>query len=394
MGIDKLTAKDTDSLPFIQPFPTKGLANLTEQAVQKLVELPRNDHASILAGYNELVNRHFNNSVTGEYAKAGWKNKVTLAAMGHIAARNAMLNILDSYHYLGATGSLEIPSHCEATSMHNIAEAQSKHAPYWLTYHSRKLLENSSSQFSKYSVLRRQGEENADNFWTTLTVWQEGPGKNRWPSNKVERSDLTLHQQLMNMFNFNTDLALSLLCTRAIHYLTYTNSKASSDELYHVATQSIEEFSWATTTNRHLSWTPDWKERERLGLYQQKGAPRDGVAALLQECPSDVTRPNKYAASVSGVDSMQNPIFCLQAETNDGPRETGSLCAGNVFYKPKDDYERECVRTFFSVLNMHPDNGNSYSLASIAFALAGHTLRSTILPAFTASTKKRGSTRS
>lgn len=65
-----------------------------------------------------------------------------------------------------------------------------------------------------------------------------------------------------------------------------------------------------------------------------------------------VVKPNRYGASITGVRPMREPTFCHQAEIRDGPIERGSLCAGDVSYMPKDDYERECARTFFSVLGM------------------------------------------
>ena len=112
--------------------------------------------------------------------------------------------------------------------------------------------------------------------------------------------------------------------------------------------------------------------------------PGDGTRALLTISPSKLTLPNKFASSRDGSDIMQSPDFCLHRALQEGPISKAGLCPGNIFINQSDKDTREIARTFFNTLGMHPDNGDCYSIAGVALAMGGVTLKNVILPAYEA----------
>lgn len=146
--------------------------------------------------------------------------------------------------------------------------------------------------------------------------------------------------------------------------------------------ESIEQISWHTTGNRHYGWVPDWKEREENNERLHGVPPEDGVQALAFIPPSRLTEPNNYASSIDGADMMKDPDFCQHEALRNGPVAKAGLCIGNIFLHPRDSDTIDIARCFFEALNMHSRNGECYSLASVALAMAGATLKDTILPMY------------
>ena len=88
------------SPPLIKPYPKEGIALHAEETVQALLDYPQ-DIPEIIKRSDEVIESHFNSSITGEYKKASWRLNIGMAAVGHLVVQDSFLNILDSYHAYG-----------------------------------------------------------------------------------------------------------------------------------------------------------------------------------------------------------------------------------------------------------------------------------------------------
>lgn len=363
--------------PLIKPYHKEGLALHAEETVQALLDAPY-DTPEIIKRSNHIIDSHFNSSVTGEYKKAGWRAKIGMAAVGHLVVRAAMMDILNNYQYFGSLSPPSLTLDTLHGAPSNLIEKVDD-TSFWLRHHTKHTLNAIHLPNNAYRSLYGYFKDANLSHHICQRDWRAGAGKDRWPSGEYPTFDD--HERLADCFLVNGKLAVSLLCTKAIHHLVHKNSNAGNTELYQASRASIEQISWQTSGSRHYGWAPDWREREARNEHLPGTMPRDGMTALLTIPPSQLTLPNNFMASRNGSTLMQDPDFCIHPALRDGPSAHSALCAGDTFVRQTHRDDRDLARAFFGVLDMHPDNGDCYSLGGIALAMGGVTLKNIVLPA-------------
>jgi len=373
--------KQESPRPLIRPYHKEGLALHAEQTVQALLDRPQ-DTKDIIKRSDEVVNGHFNSSITGEYKKAAWRLNIGIAAVGHLVVQDSLLDILDGRHKYGVFYRPDVgleAGNSVYTSAHAIQDAH-KNA-FWLQIHTDSTFARLREPRDPYHSLYKYYENTDEHHHVWQSDWCVGPGKNRWPTFNPKR-EFSGEARLKRSLKTNCNVAIDLLCTKAIHHLIHKNRSADSNELYRSAMHSIEQISWQTTGNRHYGWTPDWKEQmAKTGRFPGL-TPDDGVQTFLSTPPSQLTLPNGRASSVDGAALMREPNFCLHDALKDGPVAKAGLCAGNIFIRPSGSDTLDITRSFFGALGMDRRNGDCYSAASVALAMASVTLKDIVLPAY------------
>lgn len=369
-------------LPLIRAYPKEGIALHAEETVQALLDHP-NDTDDIIQRSDKIIGDHFNPSTNGEYKKAAWRTKIGMAAVGHLVLRGSMLNILDNNHHFGVLHRPDLrfdtfDSGCSHTNA--IRDASS--GAYWLRVGTKQLSQQVTAYNHPYRQLYKYYTAATEQHHIWLREWRAGPGKNRWPA--VDHETFNCSERLSNSFQFNYELAVSLMCAKAIHHLIHKNSRAEANELYGAVMQSIEPISWQTTGSRHYGWVPNWRELFENNERPPGMAPIDGLLALLSIPPNLLTTPNRLAASADGSSIMKDPDFCLHQALRNGPVPRAGLCAADIFVRQTNRDDRDIARAFFGVLDMDPANGDCYSLGGVVFAMGGVVLKNTILPAYEA----------
>lgn len=368
--------------PLIIPVAKEGIALHAEQTTQLLLDQPH-DTNDIVRSSDAIIDSYFNTGITGEYQKAAWRVKIALSAVGHVVAREAMLDMLDSHHLYRTLHRPGISFDAENSGLCNpgdtIREAEAN--AYWLIAHTKRMLTYATNPRHPFYPLYNYLRSSEERHHVCHAEWHAGPGKNRWPTYNPNRTWRSL-ERIQNIFCTNSRLAVNALCAKAIHHLIHNNRAAPSEELYVTAMQSIPRISWITTGSRHYSWTPNWRQQMKEKGYTFSQIPADALYAFLSIPPSKLTAPSHFAASVDGLPIMQDANFCPHQALQDGPLAKSKLCAGNDFYAPPKGDARDIARSFFEALNMDPKNGDCYSLGGVALAMGGVTFKHTILPAY------------
>ncbi len=305
-----MTVRNLDRL-LIRPYEKKSAALHVEQTVQSILD-KQDVTDEILKKSDIWLDEHFSDTVIGRYKKESRKVQIALGVMGHLAARQAIPRLVDSFE---STGSFLISKHISDDFLKKYfpdakplwpAARESYRTSYWLIGASNAI--QTELKATNHPLLHYFDTANK-NQYHTWQAWRNGPGRNRWPVTQSSPTKL-LADRFSASIIINTRLCVGIMASKAIHHMLSTNNlHTSSKDLSTITAEAIDTMHRHTSADRHLSWEPDWETQHNALGYDRKSTPTDGAEALLQ-CPvRKILKPNNYAASIEGALMMQDPDF-------------------------------------------------------------------------------------
>lgn len=218
-------------------------------------------------------------------------------------------------------------------------------------------------------------------YFTAFDAWKAGPGRNRWPAAQESRWK-SGSRTIKSIVCLNVRQAVYLLSAKAVHHLIHTNPRADAAELDEAVAKAVPRMNWVASTNRHLGWSPDWRD-DHWGIL-----PLDGVEALLQVPTSNITEPNAYAASVLGMSIMEDAEFCPHPLVRNGPVARSAACAGDPRASYSEAAARQAAGNFFAQMGFVPENGKYFNPAAVSLAMGRRLVRTIILPVYQANKER------
>jgi hypothetical protein len=376
---------NTHELIPIEPGPKAGSARAVEEAVQDITA-----GASIDGRLTSLRDSfaYSGKDVEARYAAAKRMRQAVYGVACLAIARVAFPRMLEQ---LEDTGSLAIPYELAYDPQeyiqlddtdHGETYRQAVRSAYWLTDSGEAVLDE--IQYHKthpLHPLHAWTEKAGEEYCAAWEPWHRGSGRNRWPS----ALDPEVHgrpRAVLRSLALNVGSGINLCAAKAVHHLIHQNAEAGVAELDRVSKEAVPRTLWAATTDRHLSWTPGWRQvRERgepISLL-----PGDGMLALLQRPTTAITQPNRFEASVEGIAMMRDAGFCPHRIVRDGPIAKAAACAGDIWGKHLDEAGAGLATTFFERNGFRLADG-SFNMAAVAMVMGTNTLRTIVLPAYMA----------
>jgi hypothetical protein len=384
----------------IVPFPKIGAAADAEIAAQTVINSAAHPGAidnafTMLDG--QLNDRYRGKSEVAEFKKAQRFRQAAITAAGFVILQTALPRMNNWYEQhlrtiipddvqlepliygdaatrnAGYGGRMSLPERAYRTS-HLLTDSS------WKAF---KAMEDESHPYHALLPHVRQALSRYQSAWN---IWHEGAGKDRWPyftilpklGNKADTF-------LASIFATNVRLAVNLLASKAISHLIYHSNGGLLDavQLAAVLRPSVPELLRHTTIDRHVTWEPDWREREING-ENLDNTPLDGVKALLQQPAQKILDPNEYAASRGphGSRVMQNSDFCPHPMIAEAPLENAASCGGTLNISFAEAAGQKQSRRFFGNMGFEPESGNKFCLAAVALAWGYRTIRREILPVY------------
>jgi hypothetical protein len=376
---EKFVAQVASELITIERHPKAGAAMLVESAVQDVLDDPSDLDNRFAELQASLPGR---DDVDGRFARAERMRQAAFSTATLLIGKEALrgmtahmrehgqLTIDDRVpfdpHMYASFGPQSIPSYRTLRASHHLVTA------------GEALLDSIKDPAHPYHSLGKQLEDTSTEHFEAWTAWHTGPNANRWPY-RYDSQGLGAGGVLLGALCLNVQLGVSLSASRAVHYLLHENPDADAAELDTVVAETLPRTLWIASSDRHLGWRPDWQEviaaRGHVG-----NMPEDGVAALLQTPRSQITAPNRYAASKSGLQIMRDPNFCPHAALQEGPVEKAGACAGDPWAYYSSASDRQAAEDFFAELGYGLTDGK-FSFAAVALAMGRRLLAEEVLPA-------------
>jgi hypothetical protein len=379
----------------IGPCPKRGVAADTEAAAQRVIDHPHRPDQTDEAFRTlkaQLAVRYRVGDVTGAYKASQRYRQAALAAASMVTIIAAIPSMKD---WLQKHGTLAIPDEwaldeaiygSEAVLTAPMSHQQrvagrTRRAAYWLVEAAQTTLAAMKHQDHPYHRLRYHLGKAELEYMAALRKWKEGPGVNRWPYDiSTERA---VERLAANVLFKNMHVGTGLVGARAVSHLLHHNPGALAEELAEVLRAAVPSLLWQATTERHLGWTPDWRDRQARGLSIGI-TPIQGVEVLLQQPTHLVTAPNQYDASISGMPIMREPDFCPHAMLRQGPIEKAAHCAGALDLHLPAARDRQVARHFLKKLGFALPSEGSFSPAGFILAMACHVVQTEVLPVYEA----------
>jgi hypothetical protein len=270
-------------------------------------------------------------------------------------------------HAYAQFGPQSIPSYRTLRASHHLVTA------------GETVLEAMQDPVHPYHSLLDWLQSTSQEHFDAWTEWHKDPaGANRWPY-RYDSQGLDGSKVALGALCLNVQLGVSLSASRAVHHLIHENPNADAAELDAAMAQALPRTLWIASSDRHLGWRPDWQE-VLAGGGHLGNMPEDGVAALLQETRAQITAPNKFAASKSGLPIMQNSDFCPHAALQDGPIAKAGACAGDPWARYPDAADQQATQDFFGELGYTLGADRKFNFAAVALAMGRRLVAEEILP--------------
>ncbi|HYH75771.1 MAG TPA: hypothetical protein VD735_07490, partial [Candidatus Saccharimonadales bacterium] len=331
----------------IERHPKAGAALLVESTVQDVLDDPSNLDGRFAELSASLPGR---DDVDGRYAKAERMRQAAFSTAAFLIGKEALRGMtthMREHGRLAIDDRVPFDPHAYAAfGPQSIPSYRALRASHHLVHAGEALLDAIKDPAHPYHSLDKQLEDTSTEHFEAWTAWHTGSNANRWPY-RYDSQGLDAGGVLLGSICLNLQLSVSMSASRAVHYLLHENPDANAAELDAAVARTLPRSLWIGSSNRHLGWRPDWQDVIAAGGHVGN-MPEDGVAALLQTPRSQITSPNDYAASESGLPIMRDPSFCPHAALQDGPIEKAGACAGDPWARYPDAPDRQVADDFFA----------------------------------------------
>lgn len=374
---------------------------LVESAVQNVVDTAKGTDdffGLLLEGLNEYHQPREAASedkiITSKYEVAKRYKQATFAAGSFVVCLEAMPR-MTAWHR--QHGSLLPPKHahevleaCGVRVMRPGSKEDHKKEPeqyhkaisvaYWLVDTAYKL-QNDAQADSRhpYAALFRHIDTACRQWGPAFLQWKEGRGKDRWPDIDKDYVDKTLqYPHIARACGTNGRTGVDLTAAKAFHYTLHKNPHASAQELIQDGRRAIRRSSWIASTNRHLGWHKDWRERDARGEPAGGTFPENLGQEMVKQ-PGQETAKTFYQATKE-FRILRDENFCPHDTLQDGPwRKHMAACAGGVEVRTPAA-ARAKVYEFLAELGLPLEWGDKFGSALITVAVGHDASRHTIMP--------------
>jgi hypothetical protein len=391
-----MSFEQTSTYPLLEQPPKAGAALLVQDTMQAVIENPSVTDEAFYELWAGLGDTSIRDSISARYNQSKRYHQAAVASTAFMigtAALPDMLDRLNSDEPLTALSARDIQTITTSRNTNQLGGADeiaatilhtAQSGAFWLTRAADETLSSWADASHPFNRLYQHLVFATNMHVAVFREWKKGPGQNRWPEESDEEAKedpIDAAARLKKSLRLNVSLGIQAAAAKAVHHLIHYNPDASQSELDQAMVQAVPRFGWYATADRHVGWRPDWmaarQRNEHIGVV-----PSDGVEALLQRPTANITRPNGYAASASGLQLVRDPDFCPHNSLRNGPITKAASCGGEPWASPPTAEGRYQAHSFFNQLGFRLNEQASFNMASLTLAMGAHLVSRVVLPRY------------